>query len=385
MNFLLVGVLAAATSCVLAGLLIKFCERAGVGLDGLHGVHKFHATATPRIGGVPIFVAFILMSPLIGAEGSYPKVQWLALLAALTIVCGIGLLEDLTQRTGPFARTLITAFGAAFASVIAGITLARLDIPAADAWLVHSQWLALGLTVVAVLGITHSVNLIDGYNGLLGFYALMVFLALAYVAFRVGDTAVLGMTLVTASTVLGFLFWNYPNGRIFLGDSGAYLLGFLQAEASILLVMRNPEVSAWFPMLLAVYPVTETFFSIYRKSFLRRASPWQPDGLHFHMMVYQRLVRVGVGSRATGVRLARNSMTSPYLAVLKVLFILPAILFWQDTFWLMAICALFVVVYVVLYWRLVRFRAPKWLILERPASSFRDAAPGSTEAGVLPE
>ena len=76
---------------------------------------------------------------------------------------------------------------------------------------------------------------------------------------------------------------NFPSGSLFAGDSGAYLIGFLIALVSVLLVTRNPQVSAWCPMLLAVYPVWETLFSIYRKKFLRGRSPNMPDGLHLHI------------------------------------------------------------------------------------------------------
>jgi UDP-N-acetylmuramyl pentapeptide phosphotransferase/UDP-N-acetylglucosamine-1-phosphate transferase len=65
------------------------------------------------------------------------------------------------------------------------------------------------------------------------------------------------------------LIWNYPRGKIFLGDGGAYLLGFWLAELSVLLVVRHPEVSPWFPMLLLVYPIFETLFSMYRSKVLQ--------------------------------------------------------------------------------------------------------------------
>ncbi|KVD68742.1 hypothetical protein WK15_32420 [Burkholderia ubonensis] len=78
---------------------------------------------------------------------------------------------------------------------------------------------------------------------------------------------------------------------IFPGDGGAYFIGFMLAELAILLVMRNREVSAWYPVLLFMYPIFETCFSIYRKKFVRGMSPGNPDGVHRHMLVYKRLMR----------------------------------------------------------------------------------------------
>jgi UDP-N-acetylmuramyl pentapeptide phosphotransferase/UDP-N-acetylglucosamine-1-phosphate transferase len=170
---------------------------------------------------------------------------------------------------------------------------------------------------------------------------------------------------VLIGALLGFLVWNYPAGFLFAGDGGAYLVGFLVALLSVLLVMRNPDVSAWFPLLLTAYPVWETLFSIYRKKFLRGQSPNQPDGVHLHMLIYKRLVRCCPGSRAPKDTLRRNALTSPYLWAMTALSAVPAVIFWNDTPALMGFAALFVAMYCRLYWRIVRFRAPKWMILRK--------------------
>src|SRR5258707_10042434 len=96
---------------------------------------------------------------------------------------------------------------------------------------------------------------------------------------------------------LEFMAWNYPKGKIFLGDGGAYLLGFWLAELAVLLVARNPDVSPWFPLLLLVYPIFETLFSIYRRCFLHGRSSGDADALHFHQLIYKRLARIDVGSK----------------------------------------------------------------------------------------
>jgi UDP-N-acetylmuramyl pentapeptide phosphotransferase/UDP-N-acetylglucosamine-1-phosphate transferase len=93
------------------------------------------------------------------------------------------------------------------------------------------------------------------------------------VAFQVGDTADRALALAGIGAVLGFFLWNFPAGLIFLGDGGAYFLGFYVAEVSILLLVRNPEVSPLFPLLVCIYPVFETLFSIYRR---RSCAPCRP-------------------------------------------------------------------------------------------------------------
>ena len=110
-----------------------------------------------------------------------------------------------------------------------------------------------------------------------------------------GDEFVATAALIVIGAVFGFFIWNFPAGLIFLGDGGAYVLGFLLGELSVLLLMRNPQVSPMFCLLLCAYPIFETVFSIYRKKFLRGGSAGMPDGVHLHMLVYKRLMRWAVG------------------------------------------------------------------------------------------
>jgi hypothetical protein len=133
----------------------------------------------------------------------------------------------------------------------------------------------------------------------------------------------------------------------------------------VLLIHRNPQVSPIFALVLCAYPMVETIFSIYRKRFLRGMSPGQPDGVHLHMLVYKRLMRLMVGATPDRRKTARNSMTSPYLWVLCLLSVIPAVLWWNSSLILTGVLALFAVSYLYLYWSIVRFRTPKWLILRR--------------------
>jgi len=219
-------------------------------------------------------------------------------------------------------------------------------------------------TIITVGGVTNSINIIDGFNGLAAMVSIFVFAALTYVSYMVGDTFLIYISLSSMGAILGFFIWNYPNGLIFLGDGGAYLIGFIIAEVSILLVNHHPEVSPWFPMLLVIYPVWETLFSIYRKKVLRGQSPGMPDGLHLHMMVYKRLLGWIIGSKKAEHLIKRNAMTSIYLWGISLMTVIPAIFFWQNTTILMGFVILFIILYVWLYWRIVKFKTPKWLILK---------------------
>ena len=165
-----------------------------------------------------------------------------------------------------------------------------------------------------------------------------------------------------AGAVLGFFVWNFPAGLIFLGDGGAYFLGFMVAELSVLLIARHREVSPLFPLLACAYPIFETLFTMYRRKFIRGVATGAPDGIHLHTLIHRRLIRprAKTGSRERR-QTTRNSMTSPYLWVLCLLSILPSVLWWDSTRVLTGFLLLFMVSYVWLYWRIVRFKTPRWL------------------------
>lgn len=330
----------------------------------LGGVQKFHAAPVPRIGGVPV-MAGIAAGSLILSMLTREYLSLVLLVAGLPAFAA-GLAEDLTKQVGPLPRLLATFVAAAMGFWLLNAGLSRLDVPGVDR-LLHYHWaISLLFTVFAVGGVAHAINIIDGYNGLAGMVSVFIFMALAYVAFKVSDPQIMGLCFAATGAVLGFLVWNFPRGMIFAGDGGAYLIGFLIAELSVLLVARHPQVSPWFPLLLVIYPVFETLFSIYRKKFLRGMSPGMPDGLHLHMLVYKRLVRWMVGSREARHLTRRNSMTSPYLWALSSLSVAPAMLFWNNTTVLMVCVGVFVLTYLYLYRMIIRFRSPRWMVLYRP-------------------
>jgi UDP-N-acetylmuramyl pentapeptide phosphotransferase/UDP-N-acetylglucosamine-1-phosphate transferase len=358
--------LAAAISFLLCYAIVRF-ERAHARFTNdptATGPQKFHALPTPRVGGVAVASALAATTLLVGALEWLPPSPAYGLsmltLAALPAFAG-GLGEDVTKRVSVLARLMLTISAGVIASILAGATLDRLDVPGIDALL---QWplFAIAFTAFAVGGVANAMNIVDGYNGLVGGYGVLVLAALAWVAGQAGDTVVLTASLVMLGALAGFLAWNYPKGKIFLGDGGAYLLGFWLAELSVLLVVRNPDVSPWFPVVLLAYPIFETFFSIYRKKVLRGDSPGHPDGLHLHMLIYKRLVRVAIGSRNPIDVTRRNSAVARYIWAGSALFIAPSLLFWRSTSSLLIIVVLLCVGYVGLYFRLTRWRAPIWMI-----------------------
>ncbi|HEX2543370.1 MAG TPA: glycosyltransferase, partial [Ramlibacter sp.] len=258
------------------------------------------------------------------------------------------------------SRFVSTFLAALLGVLLFELVIPRLGLPWVDDVWKMLPWPGMVIAVLAVAGMPHAFNIIDGYNGLAGIVALIVSLAMAYIALQVGDRELAAIMCVLAGTTAGFLLWNYPHGLIFAGDGGAYLWGVVVSIVAVLMVQRHAEVSPWFPVLLLIYPVWETVFSIYRK-WKRGVSPGVADALHFHQLIFRRVVRQVLHDDEVRRMLIRNNRTSPYLWGFTILTVVPAVLFWYSTPLLMAFTLLFIVSYVWCYFSIVRFRAQRWM------------------------
>jgi UDP-N-acetylmuramyl pentapeptide phosphotransferase/UDP-N-acetylglucosamine-1-phosphate transferase len=248
---------------------------------------------------------------------------------------------------------MLTMAAAAIGVVLLGAVIPRLDVPGFDTLL---RWLpfAIAFTAFAVGGVANSMNIIDGYNGLAAGSAVIVLAAMAGLSAMLGDAFLMTSAFAMIGALLGFLAWNYPKGKIFLGDGGAYLLGFWLGELSVLIVVRHPEVSPWFPMLLLVYPIFETLYSMYRRKIVEGHSPGQPDRMHLHQVIYLRLRRNTSGKNSTPAAAIRlNNGVAPFGWLFTLICAIPAMLFWRETPWLVASSILFCVAYLLIYHRLV--------------------------------
>lgn len=340
---------------------------------------KFHARVVPRVGGIGI--ALGLAAALLGAWlASTPidRSNLLGLGLSASIAFGAGLIEDFTKRVTPRQRLLAVVLAASVALWLVGTEVVRTDVVFLDALLTIGG-ASIALTLLGVAGLANSINIIDGFNGLASMCVAIMLGAIAYVAHLVGDTLVLTCALAGLGAVLGFFVWNYPFGLVFLGDGGAYFLGFWVAQLGILLVQRNEEVSPMFPLLLCAYPMFETLFTMYRRKVVRGRPVGQPDATHLHSLVYRRLMRWAVGRHDAVNLLRRNSMTSPYLWLVCSSSAGPALLYWDNTSVLGIFLLGFCLLYLALYRAIVRFRTPRLLV--RTGEHWAAEDPVSKSAG----
>ena len=344
---------------LLTGLASAFAGHLIVRYEALHarwshdrassGPQKFHATPAPRIGGLGLMAALFVCGAALFATGQGASGEQFGYLLFASVPAFLGgITEDVTKNLSALARLMLTVIAAALCVWLLGAVIPRLDVPGIDALLRWAPF-AVAFTLFAVGGVANSINIIDGYNGLAAGHAVIVLAAMSYISVLLGDAFLLTSALAMIGALLGFLAWNYPKGRIFLGDGGAYLLGFWLAELSVLVVVRHPEVSPWFPMLLLVYPIFETLFSIYRRKFLDGRSPGEPDRMHLHQVIYMRMTRArpDISDPATAIRL--NNRVAPVSWLMTLCCAVPAMVFWKETPWLVAASAVFCVGYLLLY------------------------------------
>jgi UDP-GlcNAc:undecaprenyl-phosphate GlcNAc-1-phosphate transferase len=345
--------------------------------DTWGGLRKVHVVPTPRVGGVAV-AAGLLVAVATGSLFYGGLCPWSLLLLCAAPAFIWGLIEDISKRGSVVVRLALTGVAAGLGFILLDARITQLHVPGLDqALAIHA--LSFAFTVFAVTGVAHSINIVDGLNGLAGVVGLLAAIGIAIVAAIVGDTLVLPAACALAASIGGFLLVNYPRGRIFLGDGGAYLVGLLLAELAVLLVHRNSEVSPWFPLLLLAYPVWETLFSMYRRK-ARGQSTGQADALHLHSLVYRRVVRWRGFAGKPSDYAARNSLASALLWVIPVTCLVIALLFWDRTLPLQLAAVVFGIFYTLGYRRLVRFGVPQWLVVRAGSASTTDTESEPLEA-----
>ena len=330
--------------------LVVLCTsvwHAHLSMDSNAGVQRCHAQPTPRIGGISVLGGAIAGFFLI-------PVQSQALLGPL-LLAGVpafafGLTEDLTKIVSVRNRLLATATCGVIGYFLTGFSLKDVNVPGID-YLLGFGLVSVAFTAFAVAGVANAVNIIDGMNGLASGVVLIILGSFALMSHSLGDVALMQTCMVLGSAVIGFMLLNWPFGKIFLGDGGAYFLGFSVAWTAVLLLWRHPQVSAWAPLLICGFPVLEVLFSIKRR-WGRGQSVGAPDRLHLHSLLKRRLVRRLLPGSAV---LTRNSMTGAMMWLVGVLPAAIALQYQTDTSTLalgLALCAL---LYSAVHARLTQF------------------------------
>lgn len=322
------------------------------------GKQYLHKHEVSRIGGLGIFIGLIL-STLISIKSNNPSALELLFPLLLALPFLTGLIEDISGKIRASTRFLFIIINCVFSVYVLGLNISNVDIPRIDA-LLSIPVVAFAFTVFAISGLTNAFNIIDGVNGLASMTATMALAGLAYVGNLHNDSSVVFLSLSMIASTFAFLTLNYPKGMIFLGDGGSYLFGFGIGVLSIYTASAYPAISPWFFVAINIYPITETIFTIGRRMLYQKKNPLLPDRLHLHSLIYRRAVHKPKYEQESEM-ISANSKTAPYLWLLNLIALVPALVWWNSTPIIIITSFVYIICYLWHYFRLVSFRSPPWL------------------------
>jgi UDP-N-acetylmuramyl pentapeptide phosphotransferase/UDP-N-acetylglucosamine-1-phosphate transferase len=311
-------------------------------INDIQGVQNFHQNPTARLGGVVIFMGWSFGLWLLQESSNFLLILLLTSLPVFTV----GLIEDVTAKVPPMVRLISAFISITLAYLLLDIGLFSLGIELVDYLLSYYLVVSLLLTLVVVGGAVNSLNIIDGFNGLMSGYSILASLAIAYVSHSLGDDMVVQLSLILTVSIFGFFVFNFPFGKIFMGDGGAYFIGFILAIIGLMLVSRHKELSNWFVLLIFIYPMYELLYSIYRRKIIHKTDASQPDTDHLHSLIYRKLISC---DRFKHDKVICNSMTSPFLWLLSLVGIVPAVIWYDNQTVLIISAFVFMFIYTIIY------------------------------------
>ena len=236
-----------------------------------------HSNLTSRVGGLAAIMAL-----LIGVCLTADQLVFFIVLSSMPVLVAGGL-EDIGYNIKPsyrFYAGLVSGFLAIYST---GLWLDNVDFTLLTP-ILSLPFIAICFTAFASAGISNSINLIDGVNGLASGVITLIGLALCIISFSVGEIGLGTFCIILVGSILGFFVWNFPKGLVFLGDAGAYTYGHLLVWIAISLVSKHPEISAWAIFCIFSWPIMDTVAAILRRC-LKRGSINKADHMHFHQLV----------------------------------------------------------------------------------------------------
>lgn len=311
--------------------------------EDCRAVQRAHSYPTPRVGGIGVVLAvavaiFIMPDNL--------RVRSMPFLPSLAVIFIAGLAEDLGYRISPLGRLLAAALASALAVITFQIWIPRVNLPGIDGLFAFAP-IAIGFTIFATAGIANAFNLIDGINGFAAATGVVSALGLSAIATLAGHPMLAQISFWLVPALLGFLVFNYPFGKIFLGDAGAYSIGHILAWIAVALLVRAPDVAAQAVLLVFFWPVADTFWAIYRR---RRAGQGTvlPDRLHYHQLMMRGLEIMVIGR---GKRHIANPLATLILMPLITAPIMVGVWLWDEplaaSFALLGFAILFIASYLI--------------------------------------
>ena len=301
----------------------------------------FHQVAISRAGGLAGIISLNILIVIYFLIYSKVMIEYLFLSNLMFL---IGFLDDMKTKISPLKRLFLMIIFLFFLIYFMPINILNMDIPYLSILMTNSFFSSIFI-LLCFLFIVNGANLIDGFNGLLAINLIIINSILAYLNMQNGNIEFSVFIIGQVIILLSFLLFNFPNSKIFFGDSGSYLMGGLVALNTIITNNLNPNYSSFFFCTLLFYLFFEVFFSFFRKT-AQRISPVHPDNKHLHMLVFKR-VSLKYGKNKG------NYINSIIINLVYFLSITPAIYFAKDPvlsrYWFFSLILIYLCIYYRLY------------------------------------
>lgn len=265
-------------------LVIFFKSKLSIFIPNYNSVQKIHNSIVPPFGGT--IIALCYYSYLFFYKPSAWILDWYILFPAIFILV-VGIIEDTKGNVSANIRFAIIFF-ASIIYLISTPELPKLDVKIIGPFLEDYYFLKILFFAIGLTALSNGLNMIDGMNGLAGFTALSILTGITSVLVLNQKFDLIKVEILSLSIlVILFLLYNFPYGKIFLGDAGAYWLGWILGVFVIDMYI-DQNLNSWGAILLIFYPCTEVLFSTIRK-ILQGKSPLKPDNEHLHIKLYYML------------------------------------------------------------------------------------------------
>lgn len=290
-DYMLAFVIAAGVALLITPGVILLAAKTGA-MDA-PDARKVHKKPIPRIGGIGIYAAFMvaMLSVLSFVDVTADvKTEIIGLMVGGSLIVLVGVIDD--YKNLPAKVKLVgQIIAAAVLVIVFDVRIDFITDPFGD--YIYTEWLAVPLTIFWIVGLTNTVNLIDGLDGLAAGVATIAAVTIMMVALQQSIMLVAVLTAALAGAAFGFLYYNFNPARIFMGDSGSMFLGFMLAGISVIGAVKSAATIALIVPILALgLPILDTTFAIVRR--YRGGVPiFKPDKGHLH----HRLLDLGFTQR----------------------------------------------------------------------------------------
>jgi len=301
-----------------------------------------HKKSISRFGGAGLYASLVIISFIEG--GANYEFLRLTLLCSLPIFF-LGVLDDIALEIKPITRLLLVFPSASLAYYFLGTKAYSLDIPIIDS-LFNFEIFSMLFICFAIAGMTNAFNILDGVNGNVLLYSLTLCATTLFLQKSNFDISLNYYFVSMFFSILGVFVLNFPFGRIFLGDGGAYFLG-VALSIGIIKYYQVNNFSPWYVFAVFIYPVVDVAFSIFRR-IIAKVSALEPDNKHLHHLIYRKVSKAGVRSENF-----KHAICTIFIFIFYTPFLVAANYLSESTSALMGISALFILFYFCLYFVLI--------------------------------